>query len=152
VRLYQRLVEDRLKSGGEQLPGARDVLGDRRRVGDNLVLVARVELHVPRLVHLLRGEERGLLLGPVGAHEPRELGGDPLLGHHQRRQRPEHERAVGGVHVPPLPDVAVERDLERAPLLVLPVAIERLGVVKVSFGGHRPRSLSIDISRFNRYR
>ena len=41
--------------------------------GDDLVLEARVELHVPRLVDLLGGEERRLLLAAVGADEPGEL-------------------------------------------------------------------------------
>ena len=43
-------------------PGALDVGGDRRRVGDDLVLEARVELHVARLVDLLGREEGRLLL------------------------------------------------------------------------------------------
>ena len=91
VRLNQRLVEDRRERGRELLARPCDVLADRLRIRDHLVLEARVELHVPRLVHLLRGQERGLLLGAVGAHQPRELRGDALLGHHERGERPEDQ-------------------------------------------------------------
>ena len=48
--------------------------GDRRvAVARHLAIPAVEELHVPRLVHLLRREERLLLLVLVGHDEPREL-------------------------------------------------------------------------------
>ena len=45
---------------------AGDVGGDRRRVGDHLVLEARVELHVADLVDQLGREEAALLLVVLG--------------------------------------------------------------------------------------
>ena len=44
-----------------------NVGGDERGLGDDVVLEARVELHVPRLVDLLGGEKRDLLLASVSA-------------------------------------------------------------------------------------
>ena len=111
VRLDQRLVEDLAERGRELLAGAGDVRADRLRIGDHLVLEARVELHVARLVDLLGGEERGLLLAAVGHHQPGELGGDPLLGDHQRRQRPEHQPAVVAGHLRPLLAVGGQVDV-----------------------------------------
>src|SRR4051794_31704791 len=66
------LVEDLAEGVGDALAGAVDVGGDDLRLADDLVLEARVELHVARLVDLLGGEEGGLLLGAVGADEAAE--------------------------------------------------------------------------------
>ena len=63
------LVEDRPERGRDLLAGALDVRGDQRGLGDDLVLEARVELHVPGLVDLLGGQERDLLLAAVRAHQ-----------------------------------------------------------------------------------
>ena len=62
VRVNESDVEDLAESVRHLLPGALDVGGDPRRRGDDLILVARVELHVPRFVDLLGGQERDLLL------------------------------------------------------------------------------------------
>ena len=102
VRLDQGHVEDRAEGGRDLLAGALDVGGDRRRVGDDLVLEARVELHVAGLVDLLGGEEGRLLLAAVGADQARELGRDPLLGDHQRGEHPEDQAAVLAAHRAPL--------------------------------------------------
>ena len=70
VGLHQRAVED-LPEGRRQLSRARATCSPiAGRVGHHLVLVAGVELHVARLVHLLGGQERGLLLAAVGPHQP----------------------------------------------------------------------------------
>src|SRR3954453_6544224 len=131
VGLHEPFVEDGGEGGGEPLAGAGDVRGDGGGVGDDLVLEARVELHVARLVDLLGGEERRLLLAAVRKHETGELGGDALLGDHQRAHRPMHEVAVLTAHRRPLLAIGREVDRERAPLAVLPVAVERLRVVQV---------------------
>jgi hypothetical protein len=68
--------------------------GDRLWIGDHLVLEACVELHVPGLVDLLRGEKGDFLLAAARPHEARELRRDPLLGDHQRAQHEGDERAV----------------------------------------------------------
>ena len=99
------------ESGRELLAGALDVLGDRARVGDDLVLKTGVELHVASLVDLLRGQEGRLLLASVRADQARELRRDPLLGHHQRRERPEHQVAILAAHLAPLR--AVGREVDR---------------------------------------
>jgi alkanesulfonate monooxygenase SsuD/methylene tetrahydromethanopterin reductase-like flavin-dependent oxidoreductase (luciferase family) len=93
---------------------------------------------VTRLVHLLGGEEGRLLLGAVRAHQSGELRGDALLGHHQGRERPQDEVAVILRHLLPLTGVALEVDVERAPLLLLPVPVQRLRVVEVDVGRHAP--------------
>ena len=137
VRLDQGLVEDRGERRRELFARAGHVLADRPGIGNHLVLIARVELHVARLVHLLGGQERGLLLGAVGGDQSRELGGDALLRHHQRRERPEDEGAVLARHRPPLVRVGLQIDRERAPLLLLPVAVQGLRIVQVDFvAGH----------------
>jgi hypothetical protein len=102
------------------------VAGDRLRVGHHLVLEAGVVLHVARLVDLLGGDEGCLLLAGSGHDQRRELGGDPLLRHHQRRERPQHQRPVLGVHGVPVLAVSCEVDFERVPLLVLPLPVELL--------------------------
>src|SRR5215212_3386659 len=78
------------KAGERSFRGSFDVLRDRLRIRHDLVLIAGVELHVARLVHLLRCKEGGLLLRPVGPDQAGELRRDPLLGDDQRRQRPDH--------------------------------------------------------------
>jgi hypothetical protein len=70
------------------------VRGDGLGFGHDLVLDARVELHVARLIDLLGGEKARLLLVVCRKDEPGELGGYPLLGDHQGRQRPAHQRLV----------------------------------------------------------
>ena len=55
--LDERLVEDAPEGGAELLARPRHVGGDRGGIGDDLVLEARVELQVARLVDLLGGEE-----------------------------------------------------------------------------------------------
>jgi hypothetical protein len=106
------------------------VRGDRCGFGDHFVLEAGVELHVAGLINLLGGEKAGFLLALGGHHEAGELGRDPFLGDHQRRQRPVNEGFVlVGERVLPLVAVGCQLDRPGVPLLVLPVAIERLGVV-----------------------
>ena len=68
--------------------------GDRCGFGDRFVLESGVELHVAGLVDLLGGEEAGFFLAFGGHDEAGELGRDPLLGDHQRRQRPVDEGFV----------------------------------------------------------
>ena len=111
--------------------------GDRGRVGDHLVLEARVELHVARLVDLLGGEEGRLLLGAIGADQAGELGGDPLLGDHQRGQHPEDQPPVLLAQLVPLLAVGARSIAKGRPLLVLPVAVEGLRVVEVDLGHRR---------------
>ena len=65
----EAVVEERAKGVGDLRAGARHVRGDRRRRRGDLVLKARVELHVARLVDLLGGQERRLLLAGVRADE-----------------------------------------------------------------------------------
>src|ERR1039458_6236852 len=78
------VVKDRLEGRRDLLTGTLDVRGDNRRLGDDLVLEARVELHVPGLVDLLGGQERDFLLAAVRTHQPGELRRDSLLSNHQR--------------------------------------------------------------------
>jgi hypothetical protein len=70
VCLHQLVVEDVPEGVRHALAGALDVRGDRVGRGNHLVLKAGVELHVPRLVYLLGGEERSFLLAAIGAHRP----------------------------------------------------------------------------------
>ena len=56
--------------------------GDERRLRDDLILEARVELHVPDLVDELRGQEAALFLVVLGEDQAAELSGDPLLRDH----------------------------------------------------------------------
>ena len=113
---------------------------DRRRVGDHLILKARVELHVAGLVDLLGSEEGRFLLAAVGPDQPRELGRDPLLGDHQRGEHPEDQAAVLAAQLLPLLGIGGEVDLERAPLAFLPVAVELLGAEQVDLGHDRSRA------------
>ena len=137
VRRDERLVEDHLERVAQLLAGAGHVVGDDGGLRDHVVLDARVELHVAGLVDLLRGEEACLLLAVGGHHEGRELRRDALLADHQRRERPVDEALVLlGQAVAPLRLVPLQVDRPRVPLLVLPVAVERLGVVEVDLG-HR---------------
>jgi catechol 2,3-dioxygenase-like lactoylglutathione lyase family enzyme len=115
---------------------AFDVRADRGRLGYNLVAEARVELHVPRLVDLLAREERGLLLGVVRRHQAGELRRDPLLGNHQRRECEEDDLLHGRVDPRPLLLVLRQVDVERAPLGVLPAAVERLWIVELDLAHH----------------
>ena len=69
VGLDQCHIEDRPERGRDLLAGAPDVGADRRRVGDDLILEAGVELHVAGLVDLLGGEERRLLLAAVSGDQ-----------------------------------------------------------------------------------
>ena len=142
VRVDQVLVEDHAERVRHLLARALDVGGHRGGLGDHLVLEARVELHVAGLVDLLRGQEGGLLLAPVGGDQAGELRGDPLLGHHQRSEHEQHERPVGLRQARPLLAVAVEVDRERAPLGVLPVAVERLRVVEADLA-HEQQSEAV---------
>ena len=57
VRLHQGPVEDLPEGLAEHLACSRHVRCDGCGVGDDLVLEARVELHVPDLVHQLGREE-----------------------------------------------------------------------------------------------
>ncbi len=102
VGLHERHVEDVAEGVGDLLARAAHVVGDGGGIGDHLVLEARVELHVARLVDLLGGEERRLLLGRVGGDQPGELGGDALLGDHQRGEHEEDDLALGPLHLLPL--------------------------------------------------
>ena len=97
VGVHERLVEHLANGLAEHLASARDVRADRGRVGDDLVLEARVELHVPHLVDELRGQVAALLLVVLRQHEAAELRRDPLLGHHQRAQDPVEEVALAVV-------------------------------------------------------
>ena len=83
VGLNECVVEELPKRIGDALAPAGHVRGDQRRVGDHLILEPGIELHVPRLVDLLCREEGRLLLAAMRADQPRELGRDSLLGHHQ---------------------------------------------------------------------
>ncbi|HEY3020549.1 MAG TPA: hypothetical protein VGJ32_10170 [Solirubrobacteraceae bacterium] len=118
VRGDEPLVEDRAEGRRDLLARPRDVGGDLAGLVDYLVLEARVELHVARLVDLLGGEERRLLLAVVGPHEAGELGRDALFGDHQRAEDEGHERAI--LHRPPLLAIEREVDRERAPVGVFP--------------------------------
>jgi len=64
------VVKDHPEGGRDLLAGALDVRGDAGRLCDDLILEARVELHVPGLVDLLGGQERDLLLAAICADEP----------------------------------------------------------------------------------
>ena len=108
--------------------------GDRARVGDHLILEASVELHVARLIDLLGRQEGRLLLAAVGADQPGELGGDPLLGDHQRGQDPEDQAPVLLAEALPLLFVSGEVDRKRRPLALLPMDIESLRVEEVRLG------------------
>src|SRR3954452_22206729 len=89
-------------------------------------------LHVAGLVDLLRGQEGRLLVGVGGHDETGELGGDPLLGDHQRRQRPVDEALVLVAQLAlPLVAIGLEADRPGVPLLLLPVAVEGLRIVQV---------------------
>ena len=72
------------------------------RIGNHLVLEPRVELHVPCLVHLLRGQEARFLLGSIGAHQSGEFRGDPLVGDHQGCEDPVDPALVRLSHPGPL--------------------------------------------------
>ena len=119
--LDQSDVEDRPKGRRDLLSSTLDVGGDRGRVGDHLVLEASVELHVARLIDLLGRQEGRLLLAAVGADQPGELGGDPLLGDHQRGQDPEDQAPVLLAQALPLLFVSGEVDRKRRPLALLPM-------------------------------
>ena len=127
----ERLVEEVPEGVGDLLARATDVCAYRRRLGDHLVLEAGVELHVTRLVDLLGGQERRLLLGRVGADQTGELRRDPLLGDHQRGQREEDDVPLRAGHRPPLLPIGGEVDVERRPLLLLPAPVERLRIVEL---------------------
>src|SRR6185312_14327305 len=129
VRGDEPLVEDRPKGRRDLRPGALYVRGYLRRLLDDLVLKAGVELHVPRLVDLLGGKEGHLLLARPRADEPGELRRDPLLGDHQRAEHERQQRPV--LHRGPLLPVDGQVDLPGIPLTLLPVAVERLRVVEV---------------------
>ena len=88
-----------------------DVGADRRRVGDHLVLEARVELHVADLVDELGREVAALLLVVLREHEPAELGRDPLLGDHQRAEGEVEEVALGLLEARPVGRVAAQVDV-----------------------------------------
>ena len=137
VRVHQRLVEDLAERIAEHLARARDVGGDRRGIGDHLVLEAGVELHVPDLVDELRREEGALLLVVLGQDEAAELGRDPLLGDHQRAQDPVEEVPFAVGQRFPVGAVALQVDVLRRPVGVLPVEVERLRVLE-SEQGHAP--------------
>src|SRR6202035_1931701 len=64
------VVEDRPEGGRDLLAGALDVRGNPSGLRYDLVLEARVELHVSGLVDLLGGEKGHLLLTAVGSHQP----------------------------------------------------------------------------------
>ncbi len=136
VGLDERLVEDLLEGITEHLPGARDMGGDRGRVGDHLVLEASVELHVADLVDQLRRQIAALLLVVLREHQADELGRDPLLGHHQGAEREVEEAAHALLEAGPVRGVATEVDVLRGPVGVLPVEVETLGVLEgEGFGG-----------------
>jgi hypothetical protein len=87
----QRVVEDPPEGLAEQLAGPGDVVADRRRIGDDLVLKPGIELHVSDLVDELGREEAALLLVVLGQDQPAELGRDPLFGDHQGAEDEEEE-------------------------------------------------------------
>jgi hypothetical protein len=81
-------------------------------------------------VDLSGGQEGRLFLALGGHHEAGEFGRDPFLGDHQRGEGPVHEALVViGERLTPLAAVGGEVDRPGVPLLVLPVAVQRLGVV-----------------------
>jgi hypothetical protein len=130
VGVHERDVEDLAERGGDAPARAFDVVVDEIRCGDDLVLEARVELHVARFVDLLGGEECRFPLGAVRPDEPGELGGDSFFGDHQRRQREQEKVALpaGERGLLLLVDGQVNR--ERRPLRLFPASVERLGVVQ----------------------
>jgi hypothetical protein len=120
---------------------AGHVLGDHSRVGDHLVLEARVQLHGPRLVDLLGRDEARVLLAAIRAHQAGELGRDPFLGHRQRRGhvQPELANAVGNRG--PLLDFTGEVDRERARLRFLSPPVQGLRIDQLNLR-HRPDATS----------
>jgi hypothetical protein len=131
VQLDERAGEQLAEGVRHLLAGSLYVGGDRLRLGDHLVAEAGVELHVARLVDLLGCEEGRLLLRGVRGDKARELGRDALLGDHQRGQREVDDLAEARLQLWPLLTVGRQVDLERAPLLVLPAAVERLRVIQL---------------------
>src|SRR5207244_7421146 len=84
--------------------------------------------------------------------QARELGRDSLLRDHQRRQRPEHEVACLAVHGLPLLAIGVEVDLERVPLLVLPLVVEPLRPLQLGGRAHRRRAARVSARKRARLR
>src|SRR6185503_17003563 len=101
--------------------------GDGRvAVSRHLAIPTVEELHVPRLVDLLRGEERLLLLILVGHDEPGELRRYALLADEERREPPQAFLAIGLGELRPVVRVLAQVDLLRGPLLALPELVELL--------------------------
>ena len=100
----------------------------------DLVLEARVELHVPHLVDELGREVAALLLVVLRQHQPAELGRDSLLGDHQRAEREVEELALGLVEPGPVGRVRDQVDVLGRPVRVLPVEVELLRVLELGGG------------------
>ena len=124
------VVEDRPEGRRDLLAGALDVGGDERGLRDDLVLEARVELHVPRLVDLLGRQERHLLLAAVRARPGRRtcvvIRSSATIS--EPRTKDTSERSSIAAHCS---RSTGQIDVPRAPLALLPVAVERLRVVQV---------------------
>src|SRR3954467_7355102 len=103
---------------------------DRRRIGDHLILEARVELHVPNLVHELARQVAPLLLVLLSQYETAELGGDSLLGDHHRAEREVEEVSLCLVEPGPARWITSQVDVLGGPMRVLPVAVELLRVLQ----------------------
>ena len=138
----QGLVEDAAKRLAEHRAGALNVGGDRRGVGDHLVLEAGVELHVTHLVDQLGRQEAALLLGVLGQHQAAELRGDPLLRDHERAEDEVEELALAVTEPGPVGGVAIQVDLVGRPVRPLPVLVEGLRIAEPRLAGrrrHQPR-------------
>jgi hypothetical protein len=129
--LDEAAVEEPPKRRGDLLARLLNVRRDGGWGGDHLVAEASVELHMPCLVDLLGREKGRFLLRAMRSHQPRELGGDPLLGDHQRRECPIHETPILVTHPAPLRPIFSQIDLEGTPLRLLPLPVERLRIVEV---------------------
>ena len=125
--LDEVIVEELDEGVGHVLAREGQAVADERVVEPHdLAEVAVEELHVPRLVDLLGGEKRLLLLVLVGHDEPGELRGHPLLSHEERREAPEMLLPLLLRQRRPLLLVSLQVDRLRLPLLALPELVELL--------------------------
>jgi hypothetical protein len=125
----QHLHQPPIEQFGERFVAAVASVSDgcpsRLFIGHDHFTPQRVEeLHVPRLVHLLRCEKRGLLVVSRREENRCERVGNAVFGGEERRQAVNEHGTL--VFTQPDPVASIAREIDRAggPVVLLPAEIE----------------------------